>query len=278
MLRTHHTLLLALSALALAATAPTTAAAAPDDALASASYGHAELWWQRNATDRKRRELVFRADRDARPRVLTIPANRRYATELALGRDARGALVAVIKDARGLHWTPVNGRPRLRAVPGTSPSDRLFHLHRGHIAYVRELGEAQAAVRVGTLAGPAARTLWNLPDSSFVASDLALGAGDSVVLVTYLEGAESGRYRAHLIRPGARPKLLLPTFTVSHERVGGMWIERVSPDGRHVTIASSNGGAKRRAGFTLPNGGRTRARAGRAGVGITTATGRRLLP
>jgi hypothetical protein len=102
--------------------APPAAIAAQQDALGRAAYGTAEIWWQRKPSDRKRRELVFRARPDAAARVLDIPASAARREwdyhELALGLDGRGRLVVVLASRHGLRWTRVTGRVRQPPVPG----------------------------------------------------------------------------------------------------------------------------------------------------------------
>lgn len=244
-----------LIAIAVTLATPAAVRAAPDHALASAAYGQAEAWWQRTPGDRSHRQLVFRASRHAIPRVLALPPNRRYTTDLALSVDADDALAVVIKDRSGLVWTRARGRIRLRRVPGSTRADSRPSLLRGRIAYLRRGDNARSMVRLGSLIGPA-RRIWTSRDSSFVPWDLALGAGHAVVLVTYLEGAEAASYQAHLIRPGQPSKPLAPTVELSHDRVSDMRIAHVSPSGRRLTVEQRVDATTTRLVYALPSGRR----------------------
>src|SRR3954470_16540261 len=69
----------------------------------------AEIWLQHKASDRKQRELVFKASPDAASRVLNVTVPQRnthfvspWAENLGLGVDAAGALTVVMQSNRGL--------------------------------------------------------------------------------------------------------------------------------------------------------------------------------
>jgi hypothetical protein len=251
-------LLAATSMIALTALAhPAPAGAAPDDAFASAAYGEAEIWWQRKPSDRTRRELVFRAGPDAAPRVLAVPATGRGSnySDLALGLDARGRLVAVLESRLGLRWTRVSGPVRLRRVPGSTGLDARPSLFRGRLACIGIVRGAYTSVRVGSLTRGGARTVW-WPRLSerYAPIHVAIGARDAVAVIAHKDGAAEGAYRALLLRPGSPPKRLLPTVALGDRHEGGLALDGVSTDGRRVTIIRRFDEEITRFTFALPSG------------------------
>jgi len=246
-------------AAALALLPPAVAKAAPDEALASASYGTAEVWWQHTADNRSQRELVFQASPTAAPLVLGVPSTgspRNY-TGLALGLDARGKLVVVVESNRGLRWTRVTGRTRLHAVPGSKRTDARPSLFRGRLACIGIVRGFYATVRLGSLAHGGLRPVWETrADDAYYPQRAGVGAGGSVAVITHREGAGAGAFRALLLRPRRATKQLLPTLALGHSHDGALSIENVSPDGRRVTILRRFDEQSNRFVFALTSGRR----------------------
>jgi hypothetical protein len=248
-----------LSVFAAALGSPVSAEAAPGDALATAAYGQAEVWWQRELGDRTRRQLLFQRNRGAAPRVLDVASagSIRRHTGLALGLDLEGELAVVRESRRGLLWTRVAGAPRFRRVAGTTRGDAGPSLFRGRVAYIKAASGKRPTVRRVSLTGLGGRTIWDASDEgSFTPRQVAAGARGAVVLVTYLEGAEAASFRSHLLRDGHAPNPLTPTFRFGHEHAGGMWIEPVSPSGLRVTIVREVDDTSATSSFALPTGRR----------------------
>ncbi len=253
----------ALAGVLVAAAAPALADAAPPDATATASYGESEVWLQPKADDGRQRELVFQESREASPRVLDVRVPRRnrgfvapWAENLALGLDASGTLTVVMQSNRGLYWTHVEGRPRLRRVPGTTTRDTFPSLFRGRLAYGRSVGDERSTVRVGTLTSARARTVWsNRSDGDWVAQDIAIGAGGAVAFVSVRDGAGNGAYQVRLVRPGRSVKRLL-LLQLGHTHEGFLAIRGVSPGGRRLTITRQLDESGTTIKFSLPAGHR----------------------
>ncbi len=162
-----------------------------------------------------------------------------------------------MESRRGFVWAHVAGAARLRTVPATTRADAAPSLFRGRLAYIRNVGELRSVVRLASLTGGGARTVWDESSkSSFVPWQVAVGARDAVVLVTYLEGSEAASYRSHVLRAGQAPKPLTPTFKFGLEHTGGMSIERVSADGRRVTTVREVDDDAVTSVFALPSGRR----------------------
>lgn len=223
----------------IAGVAAAPATAAPDGALASATYGKAEIWLQRQPADHKQREFVFQPSPNAPARVLalTVPSYIPAATDdLALGLDARGRLTLVTESTRGLYATPVDGTPRLHRIRGTTKNDASPSVFRGKLAYGRSIGESRSAVRLGSLATGVARTIWsNASDDQWFVAQTAVGRSRSVAFVTARDGAANGAYRAYVAPPGRRAKRVLHV-NLGHFGEGGIAIAGLRSDGRRVTI------------------------------------------
>jgi hypothetical protein len=254
-------------AVAVAAIAPTPrAVAAPDSAIASAVYGEAEIWLQRKPSDRTQRELVFQQVPSAEPRVLDVkvpPRNKRmiswWGENLALGLDGAGKLTAVLQSDRGLYWTHVTGTPRMRRVPATTRKDTFPSLFRGRVAYGRFAGENRSIVRLGALRRSRARTVWtNRSSTKWVAQQTAIGAGNTVAIVTLRDGAGNGARRVLLARSG-RPTKRLQSLGLGHFSEGGLWIE-TSRNGRRLTVTRTLDDATTAITYALPSGRRLRHR------------------
>ncbi len=222
-------------------------------AIAIAHYGAAEIWLERVAG---RVRLVFKAGRRVAARVVpisiparsrSIAANRRE--HLALGLDARGRLTAVLQGARGLLWTPLSTRPVLHAIRGTDGRDTFPSLFRGALADSRVLPRGGSAVLARQLAGGRTRTVWRGRRGGPIARDTAIGSGRAVAFVT----VAGRRYALVLTCPGRGPKRLLGVQLRLRQR-GGVEIDRVSPDGRRVTVFSQLGRHVRSEAFRLPSG------------------------
>ena len=236
------------------------ASAAPDDAIASAIYGKAEIWLQHKPSDHKQRELVFKASRDAAPRVLnvTVPQRNthfvsRWAENLGLGLDATGKLTVVVQSNRGLYFTHVTGTPQLHHVSGTTKDDTFPSIFRGRLAYGRQIGENQSTVRLGSLTSARARTVWPNTDGEWAAQDTAIGTGDTVALVTVRDGAGNGGYQARIVHSDGTTKRLL-NLGLGDTHDGGLAITSVSPSGRRLTINRQFDNTSTDIAFALPSG------------------------
>jgi hypothetical protein len=236
------------------------ASAAPGDAIASAGYGKAEIWLQRKPSDHTQRELVFKASSDAAPRVLSVTVPQRnthfvsaWAENLGLGLDASGTLTVVLQSKRGLYFTHVIGTPHLHHVPGTTKDDTFPSIFRGRLAYGRQIGETRSVVRLGSLTGARVRTVWHNTDGEWAAQDTAIGAGNTIALVTVRDGAGNGGYQAQIVRPGGTAKRLL-NLGLGDTHDGGLAITGVSPSGRRLTINRQFDGASTDIAFALPSG------------------------
>lgn len=238
-------------------TAPAPAASG-DAAIASATYGHAEVWLQRKPGDRRERELVYKPTGDAAPRVLDIavPAHNRklpsdWSERLALGLDARGKLTVVVTARRGLYRARVKNGATPRRIPHTSLHDSYPSLFKGRIAFVHQPG-TRSSVRVGELTSGPRRVAWtNHEDRQSAAIDTVIGKGGAVAFVTVADGAEEGLYDARLAVPGRAVRDLWP----GDRHNGGISLE-VTPDGRRLTVAVSAG--HRILNYRLPDGRRLR--------------------
>ena len=222
-------------------------------AIAIAHYGAAEIWLQRVAG---RVRLVFTAGRRVAARIvpISVPAparsiapNRRE--HLALGLDGRGRVTAVLQGARGLLWTPLSSRPSLHKIRGTDGRDTFPSLFRGALADSRVVPRGGSAVLIRQLDGGRTRTVWRGRRGGPVARDTAIGSGRAVAFIT----VAGRRYALVLARPGRRPKRLLGVQLGRRQR-GRVGIDRVSPDGRHVTVFSQLGRRIRSKAFRLPSG------------------------
>jgi hypothetical protein len=256
--RAASAIALAGAAVALAPSAQ--ASAAPDDAIASAIYGKTEIWLQHKPSDQKQRELVFKASRDAAPRVLnvTVPQRNthfvsRWAENLGLGLDATGKLTVVVQSNRGLYFTHVTGTPQLHHVSGTTKDDTFPSIFRGRLAYGRQIGENQSTVRLGSLTSARARTVWRNTDGEWAAQDTAIGTGDTVALVTVRDGAGNGGYQARIVHSDGRTKRLL-NLGLDDTHDGGLAITSVSPSGRRLTINRQFDNTSTDIAFALPSG------------------------
>ena len=240
---------------------PGSTLAAPPDAVATAAYGASEISLQRDPDDRARRQLVVKEGDDATPRVLLTapPRNRRMQSSsgqnLALGLDAGGKLTAVLQSNRGLYWTHVAGKPRLRLVPGTTRNDTFPSLFKGKLAYGSRSGQ-RSIVRLASLTRGGARTVWQRFRRS-----RALRHRDRHrrrrcrCRRTVRDGAGNGIYATEPRVPIASPKRLSRLgLGDSHE--GGLAIRRVTTDGRRVVIARDFDETHQAITFALPSGRR----------------------
>jgi hypothetical protein len=250
----------ALAAAAVALAPAVHAAAAPDNAIASAAYGNAEIWLQRKPSDRGQRELVFKQTPNAEPRVLDVtvpPRNKRmisrWGENLALGLDGRGKLTTVLQSKRGLYRTRVTGTPHMHRIPATTKDDTFPSLFRGQVAYGRRIGENRSIVRLSTLRGARARTVWtNRSRPQYAAEQTAVGAGKAVAIVTVREGAGAGGYQALLARP-ARPTKRLQTLGLGDTHRGGLSVE-VNRNGRRLTVTRNLDDSTTTITYALPSG------------------------
>lgn len=230
---------------------------APDDALAWASYSKAEVWLEHSATDRKQRELVFEASPDVEPRVLGVnvpPGVSSEREDVALGRDAGGALTVVVQSQLGLYWTHVNG-PRLHRVPGTSGRDGLPSIFRGQLAYEHWRHDEGSVVRLGSLIDGRTRTLWsNLsdPQHTRTADQTAVGAGNTVAIVTRRNDAGASAYRALLTRLGHKTRQLM-NLGLDDTHSGSLWIQ-TSPSGRRLMLRRDVDRTTTTIRYALPGG------------------------
>ena len=237
---------------------PVDAHGAPDDAVATATYGTSEIWLQRKASDRAQSELVFQESRDVRPHVLdiTVPPHDRRIVALGLGLDARGRLVVVMDSKRGLYWTRVAGTPRRHRVSGTTRQDSSPSIFRGQLAYSRSFGAEYSVVRLGSLTGASARTVWtNRSAPQWFPLQTAVGAGSAVAFVTARDGAGNGAYEAQLVRPG-NPVKRLRILMLGDTHSGFLAIQGVSSSGRRLTILRQFDGTSATIRFALPTGRR----------------------
>jgi hypothetical protein len=188
--------------------APAAHAAAPDDAIASATYGNAEIWLQRKPTDHKQRELVYQPRTDAAPQVLNVRVPERERTypsdaaeQLTLGRDRAGQLVVIVTSRTGLYWTRVSRPPKLHHVPGTTKRDNNASLFRGRIAF-DTYSHGRASVKAGSLVRGATRTLWTTRlGGEWYPDETVIGAGGAVAWINFADGAEAGLFDAMIAPP-----------------------------------------------------------------------------
>jgi hypothetical protein len=227
-------------------------AAAPE-AIASASYGPAEIWLQRTPEDRRQRQLVYRASSNAAPRVLDIdvPAHNRklpsdWSERLALGRDGHGRLTVVMTARRGLYRARVKDGAKPRRIPRTSLDDSYPSLFRGRLALAHQ-PHLRSSVRVGSLGLGPRRTVWS--DRGSAAVETAIGKGGAVAFVTAADGAEEPLYDAALATPAGRVRDLWP----GDRHNGGISLE-LTPNGRRLTVAVAKGHRLLR--YRLPGGRR----------------------
>ena len=236
--------------------APAAAAASvPDDALAVASYGRAQVWLQREASDRTRRELVYQPSAGVAPRTLDVTVPRRDMTvssqwgeQLALGRDRAGRLTVVVTSRRGLYRTRVAAARTLRRVPGTTRRDSYPSVFRGRLAYVHQRG-TRSRVMTGSLTDGASRTAWtNAADTASAAAQTAIGANGAVAFVVVADGAEVGLFDAKLARPDGRVLDVYPG-----DRHAGELSLSVSSHGRRLRVSGPSTWR-----YALPSGRRLR--------------------
>lgn len=261
---TSRTRFIALVATALATAAggvaaPAPAGAAPEAALAVASYDRAQVWLQTKPGDREQRELVYRTDPAATPRVLdvTVPLRnqnlrRGLRENLGMGLDGNGRLSVVMQSKRGLCWTRVTGAPRLRLVPGSTGRDTFPSLFRGRLAFSRRVGSLGTEVRVGSLVDAESRVVASADDGLSATEDTAVGAGGSVAFVTVREGGQL-RHQVDVARPGG-PLKRVTRLVLGEGQEGGLTLPGVSPDGRLLRVQRQVGDRSTEVAFSLPGG------------------------
>lgn len=222
--------------------------------LAVAAYGSSLAWLRPGA--RGDVALVVRADSRSAPRVV-VPSLPRRASQLTLGTDAHGRLIAVITAVgsgprTALFSVPADGSGRVRRLRLASAHWYAYApgLRNGIVSFVRRGrgdvdGHASAYVMVGRLGGSRARVAGVLRFDYLHAAQQTAVAADGIVLVAHVEQVDFAGSVSRLISYRAGRRLRILVRDVSHTGDGkmlnfgasGLGPIVLDAAGRHATIA-----------------------------------------